>query len=136
MTQKTFTAREIAQIKRTAQNVAPFMSKIERLNDKIADLKIQIATLEAQANAWEAGVKAMTGGYTSAELVNRVVTETTNDEGKVTKVTTYVLKYPETVVPVLDAGSDFEYRFNDEPCCEGPCTDESSCEVFPMTTAE
>ena len=44
MTQKTFTAREIAQIKRTAQNVAPFMSKIERLNDKVSDLKIQIAT--------------------------------------------------------------------------------------------
>ena len=133
---KIFTAREIAQIKRTAQNVAPFMSKIERLKDKVSDLQLQIASLEAQANAWEAGVKAMTGGYTSAELVNRVVTETTNEEGKVTKVTTYVLKYPETVVPMPSPGSDLGYRFNDEPCCEGPVVDQESCKVFPMTTVE
>lgn len=133
---KTFTAREIAQIKRTAQNVAPFMSKIERLKDKVSDLQLQIASLEAQANAWEAGVKAMTGGYTSAELVNRVVTETTNEEGKVTKVTTYVLKYPETVVPMPLPGSDSEYHFNDELCCAGTDVSEESCEVFPMTTEE
>lgn len=133
---KTFTAREIAQIKRTAQNVAPFMSKIERLKDKVSDLQLQIASLEAQANAWEAGVKAMTGGYTSAELVNRVVTETTNEEGKVTKVTTYVLKYPETVVPMPSPGSDLEHHFNDELCCAGTVVSEESCEVFPMTTEE
>ena len=133
---KTFTAREIAQIKRTAQNVAPFMSKIERLKDKVSDLQLQIASLEAQANAWEAGVKAMTGGYTSAELVNRVVTETTNEEGKVTKVTTYVLKYPDTVVPMPSLGSDLEYHFNDELCCAGTVVSEESCEVFPMTTEE
>lgn len=133
---KTFTAREIAQIKRTAQNVAPFMSKMERLRDKVSELQLQIASLEAQANAWEAGVKAMTGGYTSAELVNRVVTETTNEEGKVTKVTTYVLKYPETVVPIPSPGSDMGYHFNDELCCEGPVVSEESCEVFPMTTEE
>lgn len=133
---KTFTAREIAQIKRTAQNVAPFMSKIERLKDKVSDLQLQIASLEAQANAWEAGVKAMTGGYASVELVNRVVTETTNEEGKVTKVTTYVLKYPETVVPMPSPDSDSEYHFNDELCCEGTVVSEESCEVFPMTTEE
>lgn len=125
---KTFTAREIAQIKRTAQNVAPFMSKIERLNDKVSDLQLQIASLEAQANAWEAGVKAMTGGYTSVELVNRVVTETTNEDGKVTKVTTYVLKYPDTVIPPV-----VEQCSTEDCCYEGEPFNPDTCDPMGFT---
>ena len=96
---KTFTTREIAQIKRTAQNVAPIAAKRERVYAKIKALYTELEVLDAQIDAWETAVKAMTNGFTTNDLVDRVVNETTTAEGKVVKTVTYVLKFPETVVP-------------------------------------
>lgn len=99
---KTFTMREIAQIKRTAQNVAPMVTKKEKLMNKISELQLEVACLDKQIDAWEVAVKAMTNGFTSSDLINRVVKESVSEDGKVTKTVTYELKFPETVVPVLD----------------------------------
>lgn len=96
---KTFTTREIAQIKRTAQNVAPIAAKRERVYAKIKALYTELEVLDAQIDAWETAVKAMTNGFTTNDLVDRVVNETTTAEGKVVKTVTYVLKFPDTVVP-------------------------------------
>ena len=96
---KTFTTREIAQIKRTAQNVAPIVAKRERVYAKIKALYTELEVLDAQIDAWETAVKAMTNGFTTNDLVDRVVNETTTAEGKVVKTVTYVLKFPDTVVP-------------------------------------
>lgn len=96
---KTFTTREIAQIKRTAQNVAPIVAKRERVYGKIKALYTELEVLDAQIDAWETAVKAMTNGFTTNDLVDRVVTETTTADGKVVKTVTYVLKFPDTVVP-------------------------------------
>lgn len=96
---KTFTTREIAQIKRTAQNVAPIVAKRERVYDKIKSLYMELETLDTQIDAWETAVKAMTNGFTTNDLVDRVVNETTTADGKVVKTVTYVLKFPDTVVP-------------------------------------
>ena len=99
---KTFTMREIAQIKRTAQNVAPMVTKREKLLSKISALQLEVATLDKQIDAWEIAVKAMTNGFTSSDLINRVIKESVSEDGKVTKTVTYELKFPETVIPVLD----------------------------------
>lgn len=115
MTQKTFSSREIAQIKRTAQNVAPLTVKRDKVLAKVKELYVELETLDAQIDAWETAVKAMTGGYTTNELVSRVVTETTKEDGKTVKTTTFVLKYPETVIPPLD-------MCEDNTAC-GPTTD-------------
>lgn len=96
---KTFTTREIAQIKRTAQNVAPIVAKRDRVLAKVRELYAEIETLEAQIDAWETAVKAMTNGFTTKDLVDRVVNETTTADGKAVKTVTYVLKFPDTVVP-------------------------------------
>lgn len=96
---KTFTTREIAQIKRTAQNVAPIAAKRDRVLAKVKELYTELETLDAQIDAWETAVKAMTNGFTTNDLVDRVVNETTTADGKVVKTVTYVLKFPETVVP-------------------------------------
>lgn len=114
MTQKTFSSREIAQIKRTAQNVAPLTVKRDKVLAKAKELYVELESLDAQIDAWETAVKAMTGGYTTNELVSRVVTETTKEDGKTAKTTTFVLKYPETVIPPF-----------------GMCEDNTACE--PMT---
>ena len=116
MTQKTFSSREIAQIKRTAQNVAPLTVKRDKVLAKVKELYAELESLDAQIDAWETAVKAMTGGYTTNELVSRVVTETIKEDGKPVKTTTFILKYPDTVIPPVV-----------EPCCaeECCCEDES-----------
>lgn len=116
---KTFTTREIAQIKRTAQNVAPIAAKRERVYAKIKALYTELEVLDAQIDAWETAVKAMTNGFTTNDLVDRVVNETTTAEGKVVKTVTYVLKYPDTVVP---AESPVETSILDVPFEEYPAT--------------
>lgn len=105
---KTFTTREIAQIKRTAQNVAPIVAKRERVYAKIKSLYTELEVLDAQIDAWETAVKAMTNGFTTNDLVDRVVNETTTAEGKVVKTVTYVLKFPDTVVPAESPAEDLE----------------------------
>lgn len=117
MTQKTFSSREIAQIKRTAQNVAPLTVKRDKVLAKVKELYAELETLDTQIDAWETAVKAMTGGYTTNELVSRVVIETTKEDGKTVKTTTFVLKYPETVIPPFGVCED-------NTACE-PTTDSS-----------
>lgn len=128
---KTFTTREIAQIKRTAQNVAPIAAKRERVYAKIKALYTELEVLDAQIDAWETAVKAMTNGFTTNDLVDRVVNETTTAEGKVVKTVTYVLKFPDTVVPaespvetsILDVPFE-EYPMPVDECMgepDGPC---------------
>ena len=109
---KTFTTREIAQIKRTAQNVAPIVAKRDRVLTKVRELYAEIETLDAQVDAWETAVKIMTGGFTTNDLVDRVVNETTTADGKVVKTVTYVLKYPETVIPTAVKDVPFEELTN------------------------
>ena len=96
---KTFSTREIAQLKRTAQNVAPMVAKREKLYTIVKGLYKEMETLDAQIEAWESGTKIMTGGYTTSDLISRVVKEVTADDGKVTKTVSFVLKYPDTVLP-------------------------------------
>ena len=116
MTQKTFSSREIAQIKRTAQNVAPLTVKRDKVLAKVKELYVELESLDAQIDAWETAVKAMTGGYTTNELVSRVVTETTKEDGKPVKTTTFILKYPDTVIPpVVEQCSTEGCCCNDEP---------------------
>lgn len=129
---KTFTTREIAQIKRTAQNVAPIVAKRDRVLAKVRELYAEIEALDAQIDAWETAVKIMTGGFTTKDLVDRVVNETTAADGKVVKTVTYVLKFPETVVPgesPVESSSELPLdmecpmpteEYMGEP--DGPCT--------------
>lgn len=123
---KTFTTREIAQIKRTAQNVAPIVAKRDRILAKVKGLYTELETLDAQIDAWETAVKAMTNGFTTNDLVDRVVNETTTAEGKVVKTVTYVLKFPETVVPaerVLESIPEIsleEYQMTPDECVGMP----------------
>lgn len=127
---KTFTTREIAQIKRTAQNVAPIAAKRERVYAKIKSLYTELEVLDAQIDAWETAVKAMTNGFTTNDLVDRVVNETTTADGKAVKSVTYVLKFPDTVVPAESPVESPRISFEECPTLtdecmgepDGPCT--------------
>lgn len=114
---KKFTKIEIAVIKRTAQNVAQFTTKKEKLDAKIAELEAEKAALQPTIDAFQGPIKEMTGGYTTEDLVRREVIKTgkfDNKTGKEILQTKYLLKYPETVIPVEDdapmteAGNDYD----------------------------
>lgn len=100
---KTFSTREIAQLKRTAQNVAPMVAKKNKIKNKMEELQAELELVQMQIDAWEGATKAMTGGYTTEDLIDRVVENTgkQDKDGKDIKVTKFVLKYPDTVIPCL-----------------------------------
>jgi hypothetical protein len=115
---KEFSKFEIATIKRTAQNVAPLVRRKTKIKEQIAKLQEEYDLLNTQQLQWEQAIVTMTGGYTTEDLVSRIVETTINAEGKEIKTTKYVLKYPETVVPVEtvaegDTPSDFDKNWEE-----------------------
>lgn len=112
--EKKFSKIQIAVIKRTAQNVAQFVTKKERIDAKIAELEAEKASLQPIIDSFQGPIKEMTGGYTTEDLVVKEVVHTGKIDGSTGKEilnTRYVLKYPETVVPVAaeeGAGSDYD----------------------------
>ena len=98
---KKFTKFEIATIKRTAQNVSPMVSKKRKIAAQMIALKEEYDNLAKMQEQYEASIRTMTGGFSTEDLVNKVV-ETTNSldkNGNPIKTTKFVLKYPDTVVP-------------------------------------
>ena len=109
MEKKNFSKIEIAVIKRTAQNVAQFVTKKEKLNAKIAELEAEKASLQPIIDSFQGPIKEMTGGYTTEDLVTREVVHTGKMDSKTGKEilqTRYILKYPDTVVPVSEAAQE------------------------------
>ena len=98
---KEFSKFQIATLKRSAQNVNPIVTKKNKIKAQIDALNEEYNQLQAQQDAWEAAIKEMTGGYTTEDLVEKVVetTDKLDKDGKPIKVTKYVLKYPETIIP-------------------------------------
>ena len=98
---KKFTKFEIATIKRTAQNVSPMVSRKRKIAAQMIALKEEYDNLAKMQEQYEASIRTMTGGFSTEDLVNKVV-DTTNSldkNGNAIKTTKFVLKYPDTVVP-------------------------------------
>lgn len=107
---KKFTSRDIASIKRIAQNVAPLVEKKAKLAKKIEELNAEIALTQAQIDAQESYVVTTTG-YHTEDLIDRQVLPSFNEDGtpkldkdgRQIKVTKYVAK------DVLVLGEDGKY---------------------------
>lgn len=99
---KEFSKFEIATIKRTAQSVASMVIKKNKIKAQLDELQAEYDQLVTMQEQYEAPIKTMTGGYTTEDLVERVVENTgkVDKEGRPIKQTKYNLKYPETVIPV------------------------------------
>ena len=110
---KKFSKFEIATIKRTAMNVNPMVTKKTKIKEKIEALQAEQDILTTMQEQYEASIKTMTGGFSTEDLVSKV-TETSNSvnkEGNPIKVTKFVLKYPDTIIPVLE--EENEYTINE-----------------------
>lgn len=99
---RKFTKFEIAAIKRNAQNVAQFVTKKAKIDAKIKELEAEKAALQPLIDSFQGPIKAMTGGYTTEDLIVRTPVKTGKMDAKTGKEIIqwrYDLKYPETVVP-------------------------------------
>ena len=105
---KKFSKFEIATIKRTAQNVNPMVSRKAKIKEQINALQAEYEQLDTMQEQYEASIKTMTGGYSAEDLVEKVIetTSAVDKNGKPVKVTKYVLKYPETVIPPVENSAE------------------------------
>lgn len=80
----TIKFRDFAAVKRVAQNVNPLVVKKEKIANKINQLNKEYNDLCQTIEGHEMGIKALTGGYTSEDLLTRVMVETgeLDDKGK------------------------------------------------------
>lgn len=88
---KTLTVRQFATIKRVAQNVNPLVVKKNKIAAKINELNAEYNALTEEIEGHEMGIKALTGGFISEDLVVKKVEDTgkVDKEGKPIKVTKY-----------------------------------------------
>ena len=77
----TISTRQFATVKRTAMNVYPLVDQINKKRAEINKLYAEIEDLNHQVTSWEGGIIAMTGGYTSSDLVIKTVAIATNEDG-------------------------------------------------------
>lgn len=124
---RKFTKMEVAAIKRTAANVNKFVAQKEKLAKKLEQINMEYQAIADSLEVWEAPIKKLTGGYTTEDLINKVVTTSTDKEGKQVTTVKYELKYPETVIPVADNCPDGTVPFED---CNESCAPEVDGEVM------
>ena len=88
---KTLTVRQFAGVKRIAQNVNPLVVKKNKIAAKINKLNAEYNALTEEIEGHEMGVKALTGGLTSEDLIVKKVEDTgkVDKDGKPVKVTKY-----------------------------------------------
>lgn len=129
---KKFNRFEITTIKRTAQNVNPYVVKKAKILAEMQKLDEELKSLNDIVEQYEAPIRTMTGGFTTEDLVEKVI-ETTNavdKNGRPIKITKYVFKYPDTIVP-MDADIDEVYYSNEtENECDSQESDSNSESMY------
>jgi len=110
MNKNNLNARELAQIKRIAQNVDADYQKVCKLNEKIVNLTKERDAIQQDIDEMEAPVIRKTGGFKSTDLYEKTITPLFNEngtpkvdkEGRQLKATKYVLRYGDNIFPPVD----------------------------------
>ena len=108
MNEKILNNRELAQVKRIAQNVDADYQKVCKLNEKIAELTKERDSLQQGIDEQEAPVIRKTGGFKSTDIFAKTIvpqfnengTPKTDKDGRQIKVTKWVLRNSDTIIPV------------------------------------
>ena len=114
---KTLSVRQFATVKRVAQNVNPLVVKKNKIAAKIDELNAEYNALVEEIEGHEMGIKALTGGLTSEDLVVKKVEDTgkVDKNGCPVKVTKYEPK--EGVVVFNEEANMYEIH-TEEPKIE------------------
>lgn len=85
------TVRQMASIKRVAQNVNPLVMKKHKIEAKLDELREEYESICKEINGHEMGVISLTNGFTSEYLVEKKVEDTgkVDKDGKPIKITRY-----------------------------------------------
>lgn len=135
---KTLTVRQFAAVKRVAQNVSFAVAKRDKISAKMQELSKEYEDLAKEIEGHEMGIKALTGGFTSEDLIVKRVEDTgkVDKEGKPVKVTKYEPKAG--VVSFNEEDRVYEIDFNaahdiavgpvqqDDPVCAGLPTSDTT----------
>jgi len=107
MNEKKFGRNFVAQLKRTAQNAGPDITKKAKLEAQKAEIEREIEVLNAKIAAYDAPVRIETG-YGVEELIVKRTFDTgkVDKDGKAIRKTVWELRYPETIVPIVEAPED------------------------------
>lgn len=118
MKTKVLTVRQFASVKRIAMNVNPLVVKKNKIAAKIDELNVEYNALTEEIEGHEMGIKALTGGYTSEDLVTKRVEDTgkVDKDGKPIKKTVYEPK--EGVVTFNEEANVYEIHVEDRPVPE------------------
>jgi len=116
MKENVLNNRELAQIKRIAQNVDTDFQKVCKLEAQINKLTQERDSLQQGIDETEAPVIRKTGGYRSTDIYKKEVipqfnadgTPKVDKNGRQLKVTKYVLRYPDTLVPPCETDASIE----------------------------
>lgn len=123
-----FTNRDAARWKKIAAICFEDSVKRDKLQKKIMELQEELDTVNARIEMNQATVKLDTG-YTTDDLIDRIVetSDKKDKNGYPVKNTKYVLKYPETFVPI-NAGSEAPVGMPVDPENPFPTTEPESHE--------
>lgn len=110
---KTLSVRQFATVKRVAQNVNPLVVKKNKIAAKINELNAEYNALTEEIEGHEMGIKALTGGLISEDLVVKKVEDTgkVDKDGKPVKVTKYEPK--EGVVTFNEEANVYEIHIEE-----------------------
>ena len=102
-----FTNRDAARWKKIAAICFEDSVKRDKLQKKIMELQAELDAVNARIEMNQATVKLDTG-YTTDDLIDRIVetSDKKDKNGYPVKNTKYVLKYPETYVPVPESAEE------------------------------
>lgn len=91
---RILSVRQFATIKRVAQNVNPLVVKKNKIAVKINELNAEYNALTEEIEGHEMGIRALTGGFTSEDLIVKKVEDTgkVDKKGRPVKVTKYEFK--------------------------------------------
>lgn len=133
---KTLTVRQFAAVKRVAQNVSFAVAKRDKVSAKMQELSKEYGDLTKEIEGHEAGIKALTGGLTSGDLIVKRVEDTgkVDKEGKPVKVTKYEPRAGVVSFNEKDRVYEIDFNFthdiavcpvqqNDSVCAELPTSD-------------
>lgn len=90
----------VANLKRTAQMVSPMVREKDKLIAEIEEKYARVDALRAQIESLDSHIRQECG-YGVEDLITREVVNTSklDKAGKPVKVTKWILKYPETIIP-------------------------------------
>ena len=86
---KSISTRQFASVKRIAMNVNPLVVRKTKIINKINELVDEMHQIDNEIKGHETGIKSITGGMSSEQLIVKTVTDKIDKNGNTIKITKY-----------------------------------------------